>query len=94
MQPGNMLHVESQPLLPGEVGLELDRLQAEVANVLEPEGCYADLCLPCHVPFVHQPFAFIPERDLCGVDSSQIEGDEEIGARLDLHLAHLRARDI
>ena len=37
-QPGNMLHVESQSLLPGVVRLELDRLQAEVADVLEPEG--------------------------------------------------------
>ena len=33
-----MLHVESQPLLPRIVRLELDRLQAKVADVLEPEG--------------------------------------------------------
>ena len=37
-QPGNMLHVESQSLLPGVVRLELDRLQAEATDVLEPEG--------------------------------------------------------
>lgn len=30
-----------------------------------------------------------PERDLCGVDPSQVEGDEEIRARLHFHLAHL-----
>ena len=33
----------------------------------------------------------LPERDLCGVDPSQVEGDEEIRARLHLHLAHLES---
>ena len=35
----------------------------------------------------------VPERDFCGVDSSQVEGDEEVWAGIHLDLAHLGERD-
>ena len=36
----------------------------------------------------------VPERDFCGVDSSQVEGDEEVWARIHQNLAHLGERHL